>query len=133
VQVGDLAQVLQVQLVPQDLAPAVWAERSITCFWASNPLLRLWRHFWYYLWSKPTGLAQFNDQDLFMVRQTTEYLKRHGRKIYPMVKASRNDDFHTALRAFANQYARGVGYAYRQERRAQPSEAAVAQPPGVAG
>ena len=86
---------------------------QVTCMWGKGPIHRLWKHIWYYLWGKPFLLIQFSNQDLAMVPQTTDFLKRHNMGIFPLTKVSRNDLFHTAWRAFANEYARGVGYRYQ--------------------
>ncbi|MEE8519467.1 MAG: hypothetical protein V3S98_10125, partial [Dehalococcoidia bacterium] len=85
---------------------------QITCLWGKNPLARAWQHFWYYCFGKWTGVIQFNNQDLAFTRQTTNFTRRHGKTSYPMVKISRNDDFHTAWRQFASEFARGEGYAF---------------------
>ncbi len=85
---------------------------QITCLWGKSPLARAWQHFWYYLFGKWTGVIQFNNQDLAFTRQTTNFTRRHGKTSYPMVKISRNDDFHTAWRQFASEFARGEGYAF---------------------
>lgn len=86
---------------------------QVTSMWAKGKVHRLWKHIWYYLWGKPVVLIQFNNQDLDLVAQTTDYLKRNKMTAYPMTRASRNDLFHTAWRAYANEYARGVGYRYQ--------------------
>jgi hypothetical protein len=86
---------------------------QVTCMWGTNPLVRAWRHFWYYLWGKPTGVIQFNNQDLKFTRQTTNFTERHGATSYPMAKLSRNDDFHATWRQFASEFARDEGYAYQ--------------------
>ena len=87
---------------------------QITCLWGKNPLARAWQHFWYYLFGKWTGVIQFNNQDLAFTRQTTNFTRRHGTTSYPLVKMSKNDDFHTIWRQFASEYARGEGYAYEE-------------------
>ncbi|MEE8518359.1 MAG: Rieske 2Fe-2S domain-containing protein [Dehalococcoidia bacterium] len=97
--------------VPVDEDHYIYAQ--VTCLWGSNPLQRAWKHFWYYLWGKPTGVIQFNNQDLIFTRQTTLFTKRHGTTSYPMAKLSRNDDFHTVWRQFASEFARGEGHAYQ--------------------
>lgn len=92
---------------------------QITCMWGKGPIHRLWKHIWYYLWTKPVCLTNFNGQDYAMVAQTTNYTKRHKLAIYPLTKISRHDAFHTMWRAYANEYARGVGYRYQDGQ--QPS------------
>src|SRR5262249_5307356 len=56
----------------------------------------------------------FNDQDKVFTQQTTNFTRRHKIKIYPMVRKSANDHFHTVWREYANENARGVGYAFRK-------------------
>ena len=97
--------------VPVDEDHYLYAQ--VSCLWGSNPLQRLWKNVWYYVWGKPTGLVQFNNQDLTFTRQTTNYTKRHGIASYPHTKLSRNDDFHRTWRQFASEFARGEGYAYQ--------------------
>ena len=97
--------------VPVDEDHYLYAQ--VSCLWGSNPLQRLWKNVWYYVWGKPTGLVQFNNQDLTFTRQTTNYTKRHGIASYPHTKLSRNDDFHRTWRQFASEFARGDGYAYQ--------------------
>ena len=94
---------------------------QITCLWGKNPLARAWQHFWYYFYGKWSGVIQFNDQDLAFTRQTTMFTKRHGTTSYPMVKITRNDDFHTMWRQFASEYARGEGYSYKEGYRPEES------------
>ena len=105
--------------VPVDEEHYIYGQ--VTCIWGSNPIQRAWRQFWYYLYSKPSGIVQFNNQDLRFARQTTLFTKRHGTTSYPMVKVSRNDDFHTVWRQFASEYARGEGYAYKKGYRPEKS------------
>ena len=97
--------------VPVDEEHYIYSQ--VATIWASNPIKRLWNQLWYYIWGKPTGLAQFNNQDLKFTRQTTLYTKRHDMSSYPMAKLSRNDDFHTVWRQFVSEFARGEGHAYK--------------------
>jgi phenylpropionate dioxygenase-like ring-hydroxylating dioxygenase large terminal subunit len=87
---------------------------QITCIFGTNWFQRAWRQLWYYLYGKPTGVIQFNNQDLAYTRQTTLYTQRHGTTTYPMAKLSRNDDFHNVWRQFASEFARGEGYAFKE-------------------
>ena len=96
--------------VPIDEDHYLYAQ--VSCLFGSNPLARAWQHFWYYLYGKASGIIQFNNQDLKYTRQTTMFTQRHGITTYPMAKLSRNDDFHTAWRQFASEFARGEGYAF---------------------
>ncbi|MEE8519511.1 MAG: Rieske 2Fe-2S domain-containing protein, partial [Dehalococcoidia bacterium] len=98
--------------VPVDEEHYIYAQMA--CLWGTNPIQRAWKHLWYYVWGKPTGLGQFNNQDLKFTRQTTLFTKRHGTTSYPMAKLSRNDDFHTVWRQFASEFARGEGHAYQE-------------------
>ena len=98
--------------VPVDEDHYIYAQ--VSCIWGSNPIQRAWRQFWYYIWGKPTGVIQFNNQDLKFTRQTTMFTHRHGTSSYPMAKLSRNDDFHTLWRQFVSEFARGEGYAYKE-------------------
>ena len=100
--------------VPVDEDHYVYSQ--ISCMWGSNPINRLWKHLWYYLYGKPFGLAQFNNQDIKWVRQSTDHVKRHGAATYPMSKLSQNDAYHALWREFANENARGVGYKYQDGR-----------------
>ena len=117
--------------VPVDEQHYLYAQ--VSCFWGSNPIHRAWKNLWYYLWAKPTGVQQFNNQDLAFTRQTTNYTVRHGTTTYPMAKLSRNDDFHTAWRQFASEFARGEGYAFKEgyNREESPLVGMVASVPWV--
>jgi len=97
--------------VPVDEDHYIYAQ--ISCMWGTNPVNRLWKHLWYYLYGKPVGLTNFNNQDIKWVGQTTNFTKRHNANSYPMVKLSQNDAFHTLWREYANENARGVGYKYQ--------------------
>jgi hypothetical protein len=99
---------------------------QISCMWGSNPVSRGLKHLWYYLYGKPVGLTQFNNQDIKWVGQTTDYVKRHGLTTYPLTKLSPNDAFHTLWRKYANENARGVGYAYQNG--AKPATSVAAEP-----
>jgi phenylpropionate dioxygenase-like ring-hydroxylating dioxygenase large terminal subunit len=117
--------------VPVDEDHYIYSQ--VTCIWAKNPIDRLWKNIWYYIWGKPTGPKQFNNQDIFFVKQTTEYTKRFGLKIYPLTKLTQYDIFHTAWRAYANENARGVGTNYQANgkvpaKAAEMSEADVMAP-----
>ena len=101
--------------VPVDEDHYLYAQ--ITCMWGKGPIHRLWKNLWYYLWAKPVSLIQFNNQDFAITAQTMNYLKRHDTEIYPLTKISKNDRFHTLWRAYANEYARGVGYRYNDGQR----------------
>ncbi|MEE8518949.1 MAG: hypothetical protein V3S98_07475, partial [Dehalococcoidia bacterium] len=96
---------------------------QISCMWGSNPINRLWKHLWYYLYGKPVGLTNFNNQDIKWVGQTTDFVKRHGLTTYPLTKLSQNDAFHTLWRKYVNENARGVGYAYQNG--AKPAQQAT--------
>ncbi len=98
--------------VPLDEEHYLYAQ--VTCIFGSNLFQRAWRQLWYYLYSKPTGVIQVNNQDLAFTRQTTLFTKRHGTTTYPMVKMTRNDDFHNVWRQFASEFARGEGYAFSE-------------------
>ena len=97
--------------VPVDEDHYIYAQ--VSCLWGKNSVHRVWKHIWYYIYGKPTGPNQFNNQDIFFVSQTTDYTKRFGLSIYPMVKLAQYDDFHSAWRAYANENARGVGSKYK--------------------
>ena len=88
---------------------------QISVLFPKNRLHRLWKHVWYYLYAVPISLMNFNNQDKTFAKQTTDFTKRHNIKIYPMVRLSANDHFHTTWRQFANENARGVGYKYQQQ------------------
>ena len=97
---------------PVDEEHYIYAQ--VCTIWGGNPITRAWRQLWYYAWGKPMGLGQFNNQDLKFTRQTTLFTKRHGTTSYPMVKLSRNDDFQTAWRHYASDFARGEGAAFQE-------------------
>ena len=107
--------------VPVDEDHYIYAQ--ISCLWGKNPLDRLWKNIWYYVWGKPAGPVQFNDQDIAFVKQTTDYTKRFGLDIYPLVKLSQYDGFHTAWRAYVNENARGVGTKHQADGQANTSKA----------
>jgi len=88
---------------------------QISVLFPTNAVHRVWKKLWYYLYDVPVSLKNFNDQDKIYAAQTTNFTKRHNIKIYPMVKRSANDHFHTVWREFANENARGEGYAYRKQ------------------
>ena len=117
--------------VPVDEDHYIYAQ--VVCLWGNGPIHRLWKHIWYHVWGKPVCLIQFNNQDFAITAQTTDFLKRHKMGIYPLTKVSRNDLFHTAWRAYANEYARGVGYRYQDRQRGPDiiEESAESRQPAV--
>jgi len=64
----------------------------------------------YYLWGLPIGVVLFNNQDSFMVKQTTEYAKRTG-WVY-LSKATKQDKLHLLWRELCDRSARAVGWQY---------------------
>ena len=70
-----------------------------------------WQRFWfdvkYYLWGLPIGVVLFNNQDSFMVKQTTDYVKRAG--WVHLSKSTRQDNLHMLWRELCDRSARGVG------------------------
>ena len=51
---------------------------QLTCYWPKNLFDRLWFYAKHYLWGYWTQFIRFNSQDLAMVRDSTDYAKRHG-------------------------------------------------------
>ena len=101
---------------------------QVACMWGSSALGRLGRKLWYYLYGKPSGLTLFNNQDVTWVGQTTNFVKRHEGAVYPMVKLSQHDAFHTRWREFANEYARGEGSRYLDGAVQNEAKDATAEP-----
>jgi phenylpropionate dioxygenase-like ring-hydroxylating dioxygenase large terminal subunit len=85
---------------------------QIMAFWPKNKLDRLRYELKYYFWDRPTGPVLFNNQDAAMVAATTKYFNRTGNFRY-LTKISPNDGIDVAWRAYCDEYARGVGTAYR--------------------
>ena len=72
---------------------------------AKNPIKRLWEGFKYLIYGKPFKVTLFNNQDVRMVGQTTNYTKRHG--IDYLTRLSKQDSLHFEWRKEANTVARG--------------------------
>jgi hypothetical protein len=106
---------------------------QITVLFPTNAIDRLWKNIWYYIWGKPTGIVLFNNQDALFTKQTTNFTKRHGINIYPMTKASANDDLHTLWRQYVQDYARGVGKKWLEEHAQAPASARKPAEPTPAG
>jgi phenylpropionate dioxygenase-like ring-hydroxylating dioxygenase large terminal subunit len=100
---------------------------QVSVLFPKGPIDRVWKHLWYYMYSLPISLINFNNQDKKFSTQTTNFTKRRKLKIYPMTRLSANDHFHTIWRQFANENARGVGTAY-QNGTAPAAQETIAQP-----
>jgi carbazole 1,9a-dioxygenase terminal dioxygenase component len=70
---------------------------------------RLWFGLTYYLWGKPTQLILFNNQDLSVVKQTTNFVKRHNGNIGYLTPLTKQDSLHIQWRQYADAWARGEG------------------------
>ena len=78
---------------------------QVCAAWPKGPLGRISHFLRYYLWGRPTGMVRFNSQDVAMVRDSTDYEKRHGGN-WPTA-LFRPDLFQLAWRTMCNERARG--------------------------
>lgn len=90
---------------------------QVTTAWPKNVLDNLWFQIKYYLKGLPLKVIIFNNDDLVMVRQTTDYAKRVGWVYH--CPLSPHDRYHAEWRKHANQWARGEGEKFRSQE--QPS------------
>ncbi len=86
---------------------------QIMAFWPRSFLHRAFTELKYFFWHKATGPILFNNQDAAMVAATTKFFNRTGNMRY-LTKISPNDQIHVTWRAYCDEFARGVGTAYRQ-------------------
>jgi len=96
--------------VPVDELHYIYTQ--IMAFWPTSLLNRLTTELKYYFWHKATGPILFNNQDAAMVKATTKFFERTGNMRY-LTKVSPNDQLDIVWREFCDEFARGVGTAYR--------------------
>jgi len=99
---------------------------QIMAFWPKGLVDRLRWELKYYFWDRPTGPVLFNNQDAAMVAATTKYYNRTGNFRY-LTKISPNDQIDVEWRRYCDEYARGVGTAYKRPIQ-QPAEAEIETP-----
>jgi hypothetical protein len=107
---------------------------QVATAWPGNPLSRLWFEVKYYLFGRPFKMILFNNQDVRMVAQTTNYTKRRG--IDYLTPLTRQDLFHIEWRRHCNLWARGEGSEWRKQALAAAlgaPELKVAKRPEIAG
>ncbi|MEE8519669.1 MAG: Rieske 2Fe-2S domain-containing protein [Dehalococcoidia bacterium] len=99
-----------------------------------NIVSKLYSHVQYYLFGKPFKVTLFNNQDVRMVRHTTDFVKRKGMSyLTPLTK---QDSFHTEWRRHASEMARGEGGAKTAKASAKedaPVEQEATEPAIVGG
>jgi len=86
---------------------------QIMAFWPKNKVDRLRWELKYFFWDRPTGPVLFNNQDAAMVKATTKYYTRTGNMRY-LTKISKNDEIDWKWREFCDEFARGVGTAFKK-------------------
>ncbi len=80
---------------------------QVSTFHTRNPVKSLWEGLKYWIYGKPFKVTLFNNQDVRMVRQTTDFVKRHGMNY--LTPLSMQDSLHFEWRRQANALARGEG------------------------
>jgi phenylpropionate dioxygenase-like ring-hydroxylating dioxygenase large terminal subunit len=71
----------------------------------SNVFSKFWSHLKYHLFGKPFKVVLFNNQDVRMVRHTTDYVKRKGMGF--LTPLTTQDTFHIEWRRYASEMVRG--------------------------
>ena len=84
---------------------------QIDTYWPKNIFHKLISNLRYFLWGKPIRRIRFNMQDAAMVRQTTDYVKRHGMRYFTPLTV--NDDQHREWRNHCDRMARGEGSSWQ--------------------
>ncbi len=82
---------------------------QVSCGWPKTTRERVKWELKYRLYGEPFMVKRFNDQDIEMVRQTTDYVKRRGGSIMYLSKLTKQDRFHIEWRRMVNAWARGEG------------------------
>ena len=80
---------------------------QMATYWFKNPIDRLWFYAKFYGYGRWAQFIRFNNQDADMVRDTTDYAKRHGFS-WPS-RLHRVDQINFDQREIVNRTARGVG------------------------
>ncbi|MGH7907979.1 MAG: Rieske 2Fe-2S domain-containing protein [Candidatus Binataceae bacterium] len=80
---------------------------QICCGYPKTATERAYFHLKYALWGRPVGMVLFNQQDLAMVRQTEEFVKRRGHW-NPPTRLYGPDRFQIAWREYAMRHARDL-------------------------
>ena len=83
---------------------------QVSCGWPKGAAERLKWELKYRLYGEPFMVVRFNNQDVEMVKQTTDYVKRRGGLMnYLNPKLTKQDLYHVEWRKLANGWARGEG------------------------
>jgi len=105
---------------------------QMMAFWPRSLADRLIQEIKYYFWDRPTGPVLFNNQDAAMVKATTKFYERTGNMRY-LTKISPNDQFDIEWRQYCDEFARGVGSAYKKSAPDVLSEGAVIEEVAMTG
>jgi phenylpropionate dioxygenase-like ring-hydroxylating dioxygenase large terminal subunit len=100
---------------------------QVSTYTSTNLLKKLWQGFNYMVYGKPFKVTLFNNQDVRMVKQTTDYTKRKG--IDYLTPLSKQDGLHIEWRRQVNAFARGVEQPKEQAAAPEP----VRDEPAIAG
>ena len=98
---------------------------QVHCYWPKGILDTISHWFRYRLWGKPMGMGKFNLQDASVIKDSTDFERRHGSN--PPSSTYRPDTEQRAWIAYANSHARGE--AVIETTLPEPVFAAAAQQP----
>ena len=94
---------------------------QVSCGWPKTTAERLKWELKYRVYGEPLMVKAFNGQDVEMVRQTTDFVKRRGGSILYLSRLTKQDLFHTEWRRLANAWARGEGNEWLERNSAKPT------------
>jgi hypothetical protein len=99
---------------------------QVSCGWPKTAAERIAWELKYRLYGEPFMVVRFNAQDVEMVRQTTNYVKRRGGSIqYLNPKLTTQDLYHVEWRKLANEWARGEGSEWLKQHSSHLAEVKV--------
>ncbi len=100
---------------------------QVACYWPKNLLDRLWFYARFMLYGRWAQFIRFNSQDIGVVRDSTDFAKRHGGN-WPS-RLYEPDAINFAWRDYCNQHARGEvaepAEGARKEREPEATRASV--------
>lgn len=105
---------------------------QVSCGWPKTPAERAKWELKYRLYGKPFMVKRFNDMDIGMVKQTTDWVKRRNGSIMYLSKLTKQDSFHIEWRRMVNAWARGEGDEWLKKNGKAP-EAAESMPDANTG
>jgi phenylpropionate dioxygenase-like ring-hydroxylating dioxygenase large terminal subunit len=82
---------------------------QVSTYWPKHLLSHLWFLLRFYASGRPFKFVLFNNQDIRMAGQTTNYWKRRKLSIDYLTPLTKQDRFHFEWRRYVNAWARGEG------------------------